>query len=135
MIIYDILASFRSKSLELCFAKYIFLANKDDICLPCRFEKQTAQFTADDGLNVLGGGIEESYSRADGMGFRKVRLYPKRTTKCSTSLHRGTPLAHPTVMMRTEVLRKFGYPERTRCNEDIDLWMRLLTSSGIIRTL
>ena len=109
--------------------------DSDDICLPERFEKQAAQFTADDTLTVLGGGIEEFYSRADGTECRKVRLYPKRTTRHSPSLYRGTPLAHPTVMMRTELLRKFGYSERTRCNEDIDLWMRLLASGGTIRTL
>lgn len=109
--------------------------DSDDICLPWRFEKQVAQFTADDALTVLGGGIEEFYARKDGEEFCKVRLYPKRTTKCSPSLYRGTPLAHPTVMMRTELLRRFGYSERTRCNEDIDLWMRLLSSGETIRTL
>lgn len=109
--------------------------DSDDICLPERFERQTAQFLADDALTVLGGGIEEFYSCADGTEFRRIRLYPKRTTKHSASLYRGTPLAHPTVMMRTEVLRGFGYSERTRCNEDIDLWMRLLASGETIRTL
>ena len=113
--------------------------DSDDICFPDRFEKQVLQFEIDDKLAVLGAGIEEFYSGFDRLNrridFRQIRLYPKRTTRTSASLYKGTPLAHPTVMFRTSVLKQFGYSEKTKCNEDIELWFRLLRAGYEIRTL
>ena len=108
--------------------------DSDDICLPDRFARLVIQFEVDGSLAVLGTGIEEFYEDG-GRSFRQVRLYPRRTTRTSRSLYKGTPLAHPTAMFRTDVLRRFGYREDTRCNEDIDLWFRLLAVGHEIRTL
>ena len=120
--------------------------DSDDLCFPDRFEKQVLQFEIDNKLSVLGAGIEEFYSGFDKLNhrtdevnyrinFRQIRLYPKRTTRVSASLYKGTPLAHPTVMFRTSVLKQFGYSEKTKCNEDIELWFRLLAAGYEIRTL
>ena len=120
--------------------------DSDDICFPDRFEKQVLQFEIDDSIAVLGAGIEEFYSGFDKLNhhtnesnrridFRQIRLYPKRTTRASASLYKGTPLAHPTAMFRTGVLKQFAYSERTKCNEDIELWFRLLAAGYEIRTL
>ncbi|MBP3367697.1 MAG: hypothetical protein J6K96_12045 [Treponema sp.] len=38
-------------------------------------------------------------------------------------------------MMKTALLKEFGYSENTKCNEDIDLWFRLLRAGHRIRTL
>lgn len=88
----------------------------------------------------MAGGIEEFYIE-DGFGlqnqheYRKIRLYPKWTDKNSKSLYRGTPVAHPTLMMKTALLKEFKYSENTKCNEDIDLWFRLIESGHKIKTL
>lgn len=108
--------------------------DSDDICFSDRFEKQVLQFEMDENLAVLGAGIEEFYNKSE-VDFRQIRLYPKQTTKKSVSLYKGTPLAHPTVMFRTEVINKFKYNEKTKCNEDIELWFRLLDAGYVIRTL
>ena len=109
--------------------------DSDDICFPDRFEKQLAQFEADSSLEILGGGIEEFYIEENGAEFRRVRLYPKWTDSKSRTLYRGTPVAHPTLMMKTALLKEFGYSENTKCNEDIDLWFRILAAGNRIRTL
>ena len=109
--------------------------DSDDIAYPDRFEKQLAQFESDESLQILGGGIEEFYIDSFGNENRKIRLYPKYSAKKSKSLYRGTPIAHPTVMMKTSLLKEFKYSENTKCNEDIDLWFRLLTAGYVIRTL
>lgn len=120
--------------LQFVESELVARMDSDDICFPDRFEKQVLQFEMDDNLAVLGTGIEEFYKN-DEIDFRQIRLYSKRTTKKSVSLYKGTPLAHPTVMFRTDVLRKFGYSEKTKCNEDIELWFRLLSAGYEIRTL
>lgn len=109
--------------------------DSDDICLPDRFERQAAQFEADPSLEILGGGIEEFYADSAGTEFRRIRLYPKWTDATSRTLYRGTPAAHPTLMMKAALLKEFGYSENTKCNEDIDLWFRLLRAGHRIRTL
>jgi glycosyltransferase involved in cell wall biosynthesis len=106
-----------------------------DICFPNRFEKQVIQFEIDSSLEILGGGIEEFFEDSSGVQFKKNRLYPKRTKKNSFSLYKGTPLAHPTAMIKTELLKKIGYAEKMKFSQDIDLWFRLLESGAEIRTL
>lgn len=108
--------------------------DSDDICFPDRFEKQVLQFDLNPDLEILGGGIEEFYI-AENNEYRKVRLYPKWTDKKSKTLYRGTPIAHPTLMIRTSLLKEFKYAENTKCNEDIDLWFRLLEAGHKIKTL
>lgn len=109
--------------------------DSDDICFPDRFEKQLAQFEVDSSLEILGGGIEEFYIEENGVEFRRVRLYPKWTNSKSRTLYRGTPVAHPTLMIKTALLKEFGYSENTKCNEDIDLWFRLIVAGHIIKSL
>lgn len=104
----------------------------DDICYSERFEKQIFQFENDQNLVILGTGIEEFY---DNRNFKQLRLYPEFSNKKSKSLYKGTPLAHPTVMVKTEILKKFLYNEKTKCNEDIELWFRLLMNNYDIKTL
>ena len=110
--------------------------DSDDICFPERFEKQVTAFEIDDSLEILGTGILEFY-RDDKLDseYQKIRLYPKITTLEKNAIYRGTPLAHPTVMMKTALLKKFKYSEKTKCNEDIELWLRLLLAGHTIRTL
>ncbi len=67
--------------------------------------------------------------------YHRVRLYPKWTDSKSRTLYRGTPIAHPTLMIKTSLLREFKYSESTKCNEDIDLWFRLLAAGHKIKTL
>lgn len=109
--------------------------DSDDICFSDRFEKQVIQFEVDPSIMILGGGIEEFYIDSAGNEIRKIRLYPKYTNKTSSSLYKGTPIAHPTMMMKTDLLKKFKYSEQTNCNEDIDLWFRLLEKGFEIKTL
>ena len=109
--------------------------DSDDIALPGRFEKQVCAFEIDESLQILGGGINEFYINPDGERFLKTRLYPKSTKKHSKKLYKGTPLAHPTVMIKASLLKEFGYNEKVKCNEDIDLWFRLLDSGIEIKTL
>lgn len=110
--------------------------DSDDICYPDRFEKQVLQFEVDDNLIILGAGIEEFYcDKKLNTSHYNIRLYPKKTTQASKNLYKGTPIAHPTVMMRTSILKEFRYRESTCCNEDIELWLRLLAARYEIRTL
>ncbi len=106
----------------------------DDICFKSRFEIQLKEFEEYKELEVLGTGIEEFYyAKNDCLTNR--RIYPEETCRQSLSLFKGTPVAHPTVMMKTNLLNQYRYQTSCTLNEDIDLWMRLLCDGHIIRTI
>ena len=109
--------------------------DSDDICYPDRFEKQLEWFKLNPQGYILGTGIEEFYQQNSSSVSKKIRLYPKVTTRQNTILYKGTPIAHPTVMIKTCVLKKNLYNTNTKCNEDIELWFRLLMDDIVFFTL
>lgn len=122
--------------MDYCTCDLIARMDADDICYPQRFEKQVSQFESDSGLKILGTGIEEFYSSSSGDVIRNIRLYPEYTTGKSKTLYKGTPLAHPTVMIRADVLKQYKYNlNNQKYSQDIELWFRLLLKGFEIRTI
>lgn len=63
------------------------------------------------------------------------RKYPDFINKHSKSLYKGTPIAHPTVIIRANILKKYQYNTSVLANEDIDLWFRLLIDGYSIENI
>jgi hypothetical protein len=61
------------------------------------------------------------------MQYFRERKYPVYIDKNSISLYKGTPIAHPTVLIKTEILKRYQYNTAMPFGEDIELWFRLLT--------
>lgn len=108
--------------------------DSDDIALPDRFEKQMQYFRTHKECEILGTGIIEFYNSDTNLSSKK-RKYPIISSKETKTLFKGTPLAHPTLMIKTTLLKQFKYSEDTSMNEDIELWFRLITSGHIIHNL
>lgn len=109
--------------------------DSDDFCDKDRFMEQVSCFESNSEIDVLGCGLNEFYIDSVGNKKSKIRMYPELVNKTSKCLFKGTPLGHPTVMMKTEILRSFKYSEDTSMNEDIDLWFRLLKSDYEIHNI
>jgi glycosyltransferase involved in cell wall biosynthesis/predicted SAM-dependent methyltransferase len=125
-------------SLRNSLGKYISIINSDDIFEPFKLEKQVnflannpeisavfthVQFINENNENIqeqdakLGNFSQENYSRQDWL--TKLILF-------------GNCLAHPTVMIRSEVFNKIGhYDERFRQLPDYDMWIRILQAKNI----
>lgn len=108
--------------------------DSDDIALPDRFEKQMQYFRTHKECEILGTGIIEFYNSDTNLSSKK-RKYPIISSKETKTLFKGTPLAHPTLMIKSTLLKQFKYSEDTSMNEDIELWFRLITSGHIIHNL
>lgn len=117
--------------LEFVDSDYVARMDSDDYCFPNRFE-ELLKFFNNNNAEICGTAISEFYVKPDGNEIRKIRLYPKEVNKKSKCLFKGTPLGHPTVMMKTELLKQFKYSESTSMNEDIDLWFRILDAGYTI---
>lgn len=122
--------------MDFCTCDLIARMDSDDICFPERFEKQIHEFEINSDLNILGTGVEEFYISDEKIENKNIRLYPERTNKNSKTLYKGTPLAHPTVMIRSEILKKYKYNlKNQKYSQDIELWFRLLLNGFEICTL
>lgn len=122
--------------MKFCSGDLIARMDADDICYPDRFKKQIHEFENNPNLNILGTGIEEFYVSKNDKVIKNIRLYPKVTSRSSKTLYKGTPLAHPTVMMRSEVFKKYKYNlNNQKYSQDIELWFRLLLDGYEIQTI
>ncbi|MDD5775246.1 MAG: glycosyltransferase [Candidatus Omnitrophica bacterium] len=109
-----------NKGIGLCRGDYIARMDADDISLKDRISLQVAALEADREIAALGTALRYIDSSGKDLGV---------TRRCfleSPYLSR-TPLLHPTVMLRRELLDRYGlrYLERYRYAEDYYLWLQL----------
>lgn len=119
-----------SLNLGIQSAKHDILArfDSDDICYFDRIAKQIEFLKNNKNIDVLGGNIEVINSDYKHLYIRK---YPVTHSEIVKSMHIVCPIAHPTVMYKKVVIKKVGYyNDSYRYAEDIDLWLRLLSSGA-----
>lgn len=113
-----------NSGLEASSGKYIARMDGDDFSLPDRFKKEVAYLETHPEVMVVGGQINIMD------GNEKIissRSYPTGGLKFYLFSCARNPLAHPTVMMRRDIVDKgYRYDETLRMSEDLDLWLRLL---------
>jgi glycosyltransferase involved in cell wall biosynthesis len=122
------LARSLNKGLTMARGEYIARMDADDISLPERLARQVAFLDAHPEVGVLGSVVQV----IDGDGNKSDTLWlPTEHGVLRWSLCFGGPIAHPTVMMRREVVERVGgYNPNMVTAQDYDLWRRL---SGVTR--
>lgn len=109
--------------LETARGTLIARMDADDWAAPGRLERQFEAFEARRDLVALGCQIRRI--DATGCNLGKGR-YPVGSALCRKQLLFSSPLCHPAVMMRADVVRQVsGYRQSYRYAEDYDLWLRL----------
>jgi glycosyltransferase involved in cell wall biosynthesis len=122
-----------NRGVSLSRAPLIARMDADDVCLPGRFKTQMQYFLGRDDLAVLGGQIQ----LIDEEG-RLLRLvdYPACGEELKALLYKGSPVAHPAVMLRKAAVEKVGlYRQAFAHAEDYDLWLRLHEAGYAIENL
>lgn len=113
-----------NKGLEVSSGKYIARMDGDDFSLLHRIEKEVAYLEANPNIMVVGGQINIMNESGK---ITSVRSYPTGGIKFFLFSCMRNPLAHPTIMMRREVVDKgYRYDESLKMSEDLDLWLRLM---------
>ena len=114
-----------NQGLDAARGRLIARMDADDIAMPDRLERQVAFLEADSNIGIVGSArklidendeeIAVAHAAADDLAIR---------WKCLL----GNPFAHPTVMLRRDVLEKhqLRYDESFRTAQDYELWTRLL---------
>jgi glycosyltransferase involved in cell wall biosynthesis len=106
---------------SLARGTYVARMDADDISLPRRFEKQVAFLDAHSDVGVLGTLIQDI-----GAGGEPGPIWPLPTTAATIRwfLMFGNCMAHPTVMMRRDIINRLKYNLAAAHVEDYDLWIR-----------
>jgi glycosyltransferase involved in cell wall biosynthesis len=110
-----------NRGIDLANGEFIARMDGDDISMPERFSKQVAFMERHPEVGVYGGWIEYF------MGRELVMKFPASDADIRQALPSYNPIAHPTVMIRREVLKDHHlyYDPEYRHVEDYELWTRL----------
>jgi glycosyltransferase involved in cell wall biosynthesis len=97
--------------------------DSDDIAMPQRFAMQIAYMAAYPDVGILGTNTHDLDEV--GLLLPVPAIYPSSPADVRRLLEMGPPVCHPSVMMRTELIRDLGgYRAAFRHAEDYDLWLR-----------
>ncbi len=111
-----------NRGIDEALGKYIARMDADDICMPDRFLRQVEFLEANNDYVMCG-----SWARIiDGEGNITGRIKRIDTDgMIRSNMLFTTPFLHPTVMIRTEALKKERYSDVALHCEDLELWIRL----------
>lgn len=113
-----------NRMLALVDTPFVARMDADDIALPDRFARQLERMEADVQLGALGTQFVEIDEA--GRALSGGVAMPVGTALVHAELEQRQPIANPTAMFRTKVLRDAGlYREAFRYCEDYDLFLRL----------
>ncbi|GJE40174.1 glycosyltransferase [Methylobacterium persicinum] len=122
------LAGALNAGLERCRGAWIMRMDSDDLCMPDRLEIQMAYAWRHPGIDVVTAWSEEFFE--DGTA-PQIKVSPTRHAAVARAMRWRNVLVHPTVLVRTEVLRRVGgYRSRYGLLEDYDLFVRLIQAGA-----
>jgi glycosyltransferase involved in cell wall biosynthesis len=98
---------------------FIFRMDSDDLCMPCRFERQILFLLKNSDIDILGSDIIELDQAT---GKKRLVSFAIDHYDALRKISRRTPVAHPTVCFRRSALDIVGFYPNVKGNEDIAMW-------------
>ena len=124
-----------NRGINIAQGKYIARMDADDICIPERLELQKKFLDQHEKIAMVASTVEfinEENNFTGEWELDKKTITPKQIR---AKMPYENCIAHPTIMARTEVLKKLKYDERQKHIEDYDLWLRMLNRGYQIEKL
>ncbi|HOZ86521.1 MAG TPA: glycosyltransferase, partial [Bacteroidia bacterium] len=125
----------RNQGLQLAKGKYIANMDADDVSLPQRFEKQVKFLDSHPETAILATRLILITPEGEQSGVWPEDYYCVTTKDIANTLPVINCIGQPTVMMRTEIVRRIGYHEKFKNNEDWGLWLSVLAEGQGIAKL
>lgn len=116
--------------LALVTAPYVCVMHADDISLPERLADQRKWMDQHSETTVLAGYLIFINEKDDEIGVWNLDRQTHTRAGIRREMIKENCIAHPTVMMRTEIIKKYGYDPGQQLKgyavEDYPLWLNLL---------
>lgn len=113
-------------AISLAKGNYIARMDADDISLPGRLAAQKDFLDQNEHTAVIASTIEFINDREEKKGNWQLDRETITHRQIKKEMLRQNCIAHPTVMMRSEIIKQLKYKEYQKNIEDYDLWLRLL---------
>ena len=117
------LAKALNKGIGFIRTDLIARMDSDDISDKRRFVYEIEYMDKHPDVMILGGSIQEM---DENKNFLSQRHYPKMYEEVRKYICRGSPVAHPTTVMRKCIFQSLSYNEKVGQNEDLALWFNAL---------
>jgi len=117
-----------NRGIDLARGEWIARMDGDDISLTNRLEMQLNHLISHPGIDILATRIalmDESGADSGQWPADAANISPEQIRNY---LPRDNCIAHPSIMARAAVMKKFRYREEQSESEDYDLWLRLVAS-------
>ena len=114
-----------NKAALLSKGKYIARMDADDIALPGRLQLQSQFLDTNAGVAAVAGWVNFIDEAGEDKGIWSLDRNTNSATAIKKALVKENCIAHPSVMIRTEVLQQYLYNLKQQHIEDYDLWLRL----------
>lgn len=124
-----------NKGLEIAKGKYIARIDADDICLPTRIEKQVNWLNKNTNTAIIATTIQFINEHNQPTGNWSLDLRTITSNQIYKAMLWECCIAHPSVMMRTEIIKNYKYNQKQKHTEDYDLWLQLLADKKIIEKI
>jgi len=124
-----------NKGVDKAVGKYIARMDGDDICMPERFRKQIDYLEQNGKVDVLATIVTLIDENDQVKGIWPADLKNIHEKEIRRQLPKDNCIAHPTVIGKVSVFKKYKYNQTQSQSEDYDLWLRLLNDNVIIHKL
>ena len=115
-----------NKAVSHANGRYIARMDADDVCLPERIAKQKAFLDQNEGIAVVASTIDFINEQEEKTGIWELDRRTINPEQIKKAILKQNCIAHPTIMMRSEILKELKYKEYQKNIEDYDLWLRIL---------
>ncbi|GDX62476.1 hypothetical protein LBMAG34_0100 [Candidatus Saccharibacteria bacterium] len=119
-------------AIEKSRGKFIARMDSDDICVIDRFKEQVSFLENNNKVGLVAGWVKLIDEDGKDLAHEWAEDRKAQTEEeIKAMMTKTNCVAHPTVMVRTELMKKYKYREQ-KGGEDYDLWLRMLSDGVII---
>ncbi|MGB4769908.1 MAG: glycosyltransferase [Chitinophagaceae bacterium] len=124
-----------NKGIDLSAGKYIARMDGDDVSLPGRIAQQVDYLEAHPEVSVLATRVSLINEQDQPLGYWEADQQIMEPEQIRAFLPKDNCLAHPSIMARAELLKKYKYRSEQSQAEDYDLWLRMAADGVVIHKL
>lgn len=115
-----------NKGIELCNTELLARMDQDDLAVPERLQIQLDYLLANPSASLVASPIIGMTPEGRERDHWQLDFTTRTPEAIRTEMARNNCISHPTILIRSAVLKKYKYQHQQIGSEDWDLWLRLL---------